>query len=137
MNRLVVVGVVGLAASAWIAVDAATYTLVKQAGTPPRAYVWGVSSTWNVAGVPGLADGADTVVIPAPSGTTAEPPDVIDLNGQTYTLDTLTVSGRFNGYTFTNGTLVVNQVFEGDGNDVVLECTDVADRRSASVIAVR
>ena len=135
MKRLVVVGVVGLAASAWIAVDAATYTLVKQAGTPPRTYVWGDASTWDVAGVPGLADAADKVVVPAPSGTTAQPPDVIDLNGQTYTLDTLTVSGRFNGYTFTNGTLVVNQVFEGD--DVVLECTDVADRRSASVIAVR
>lgn len=116
MNRLVVVGVVGLAASAWMTGDAATYTLVKQAGTPPRAYVWGVSSTWDVAGVPGLTNTADTVVIPAPSGTTAEPPDVIDLNGQTYTLDTLTVSGRDNGYTFTNGTLVVNQVFEGDGS---------------------
>jgi len=25
----------------------------------------------------------------------------------------------------------------GDGNDVVLECTDVADRRSASVISIR
>ena len=121
MKRLVVVGVVGLAASAWIAVDAATYTLVKQAGAPPRTYVWGDASTWDVAGVPGLADAADTVVIPAPSGTTAEPPDVIDLNGQTYT--------------FTNGTLVVNQVFERD--DVVLECTDVADRRSATVISVR
>jgi len=135
MNRLVVVGVVGLAASAWMTGDAATYTLVKQAGTPPRTYVWGDASTWDVAGVPGLTNTADTVVIPAPSGTTAEPPDVIDLNGQTYTLDTLTVSGRFNGYTFTNGTLVVNQVFEGD--DVVLECTDVADRRSASVISIR
>lgn len=116
MKRQITIGAFGLVLSVFIAADAATYTLVKQADTPPRTYVWSASSTWNVLGVPGLTNAADTVVIPAPSGTAAQAPDIIDLGGQTYTLDTLTVSGRSNGYTFTNGTLIVNRIIEGDGS---------------------